>query len=487
MSDGEGSGGEDRARGGERKGSLMSNLSSSSTQCPANESCEAAARSHAPLDSAHTSPAHPAACAASCWPPASPKSAGGKKRFPLPAPSGTAGLEAGGGGHADVTVAPPVAQSGAAAQRNTMPARSLANDLQHALAASARPNSKEGDMQTEDTLQHTTPHYNTRQHTARHCNTRPDSKQGDIQTTGGTQRMLQPPCVPLGAMSPQQPSSGDSESEHVLSQSSTAEDTPRPLLAAASPDKDTERIFAELGVGGVEEGEGTAAQRSATTAEEGEVVSIAKGAVQSWRRYTLPTCSSAVAQQQEEADESVHTAVATRESAVATRVLYQVLPEVLPSIAAGSAAGAATARAAHYNAQHTATARVPPSLATSTHQLGEWQEPTTCCTLGKSPALGKSSTLLPTLKPPQQAAQQLSHAGTGGANTLGKERGAEAKGQTEKIAICERKLHCRQDELGNPTPGKAVAGKKQDFAALMAVRQQKMRDAEEADEGMYFD
>ena len=342
-------------------------------------------------------------------------------------------------------------------------------------------------MQTEDTLQHTTPHYNTRQDTARHCNTLPDSKEGDIQTTGGTQRMLQPPCAPLGAMSPQQPSSGDSESEHVLSQSSTAEDTPRRLLAAASPDKDTQRTSAELGVRGMEEGEVTAAQRSATTAGEGEVVSTAKGAVQSGLRYSLLTCSSAVAQQQEEADESAHTAVATWESAVATRALCQVLPKVLPSTAAGSAAGAATARATHCNTQHTATARVPPIFTTSTHQLGEWQEPTTRCTLGKSPTLGKSSTPLPTLKPPQQAAQQLSHAGTGGANTLGKERGAEAKGQAEKIAISERKLHCTQDELGKPTPGKAAEGKKQDFAALMAARQQKMRDAEEADEGMYFD
>lgn len=50
-----------------------------------------------------------------------------------------------------------------------------------------------------------------------------------------------------------------------------------------------------------------------------------------------------------------------------------------------------------------------------------------------------------------------------------------------------RKLHSRQDDLGKPTPGKVAAPKKQDFAALMAARQQKMREAEESGEGMYFD
>jgi len=56
--------------------------------------------------------------------------------------------------------------------------------------------------------------------------------------------------------------------------------------------------------------------------------------------------------------------------------------------------------------------------------------------------------------------------------------------QPDKTA---RKLHSRQDDLGKPTPGKIAAPKKQDFAALMAARQQKMRDAEESGEGMYFD
>ena len=59
--------------------------------------------------------------------------------------------------------------------------------------------------------------------------------------------------------------------------------------------------------------------------------------------------------------------------------------------------------------------------------------------------------------------------------------------QVNSGPVSERKLHSRQDEKGKPTPGKAAAGKKQDFAALMAARQKKMREAEEADEGMYFD
>lgn len=49
--------------------------------------------------------------------------------------------------------------------------------------------------------------------------------------------------------------------------------------------------------------------------------------------------------------------------------------------------------------------------------------------------------------------------------------------------------HMSQDKDENlkPAPGRVAAPKKQDFAALMAARQKKMREAEEADEGLYFD
>jgi hypothetical protein len=67
-----------------------------------------------------------------------------------------------------------------------------------------------------------------------------------------------------------------------------------------------------------------------------------------------------------------------------------------------------------------------------------------------------------------------------------KEKKDEGSAATEQPGL---KLHTRQDvTTGRPLPkvSPPPAGKKLDFAALMRARQEKQRQAEEADEGMYF-
>ena len=82
------------------------------------------------------------------------------------------------------------------------------------------------------------------------------------------------------------------------------------------------------------------------------------------------------------------------------------------------------------------------------------------------------------------ASRQQAAADAGAVPAGAKEESVKVGGS---LAAGERKLHSRHNGDGTPAPGRFAAPKKQDFAALMAARQKKMREAEEAGAGMYFD
>ena len=250
---------------------------------------------------------------------------------------------------------------------------------------------------------------------------------------------------------PQQPSSGDSDGEHILSQSTTAEDTPRPFLNPA-PTPDTE-----------EDGH-SGANRPA----EIEAISNScggNGLVGGARGYSLPKLSKSAAPAAKQSDalsseqlawqeafrNNVCAAPATR-TASATQVV-QPEPTPLPS----QQAPTTVSQSAAASAPATRTPQPPPTQA---------PEP--------SPAPASAPT------PEKEAPTSRTMV----AKTVAKEE-LPKKENTESNAG-GRVLHSRQDEAGKPIPGRAAAVKKQDFAALMAARQKKMREAEEADEGMYF-
>ena len=76
--------------------------------------------------------------------------------------------------------------------------------------------------------------------------------------------------------------------------------------------------------------------------------------------------------------------------------------------------------------------------------------------------------------------------------TSGKVGAADKRAAKEVLSVRlkgQEEVRKGQDETKSLAPGKAAAGlaKKNDFAAMMAARQQAMREAEEADAGMYFD
>ena len=374
-----------------------SNLSSSST-CPSNA---AMARRSLAIDTTGASAGTNYASCATCWPAAvSPKSARKAKE-------------------------PEVAGAKSTPDAKVKMSPSYQNNASTALGQSPVPSTKSVPEFSID-LQHTSggPQAPSRKETK------------DEQKTAN----LESNCQSLPSLSTtgvlQQPSSGDSEGEQILSQLTTAEDTPRPLAPSCTPNN---------------------GEMNDTDCTGNDVVSKAEHGhpvVGEFNNQVMPAASMS-----------------------ATAVRYALPKLAAPARRPSSGNSRERPGAAAQESQNTAQgSHITPSAP------GPTPAPVPIQQSIQKEAAPNTAPVLQSL--PQQTPKP--------AGNLETSTASRAKDDKEKEVIAPPPVG---KVAQRPIPGKAAEGMKTemkqnmktDFAAMMAARQKKMREAEEADEGMYFD
>ena len=442
-----------------------SSLSSSST-CPAREP---AARNAAAIDTgepAASSFSSAAACAVACWPPVSPSSRNKKN-----SPDSKEGKAWPPGASSPGTRKSPHDEAPAAGAVASQPRASPGRSWQNAAGAV--------DVVAAEVA---------------------TGAEGPVSMMGAGEELVRP-CTSSTVTQSQGPLAGDSDFEQIWSQSTTAEDTPRPHVPTCTPNNgEVEPAAANLT-------HAAALGELACRSESGE-----------GRGYTLPTVSRAF--QAQPSTKPAHLATNTNASASSSAgraggdALAEPATPLLPAATQVTCAEAREQRARkdarddRRSAATAAAAAVAPLLVGKAPE----SEPTTaaparaaksCATLQVS-AVQAESADLPTSNASQAHRTSAPTAVAAAATTAPTQavpvRGAgESKvGAADKPAAKElpsvrlkdlQEGRNGQSETRSLAPGKAAAGlaKKNDFAAMMAARQQKMREAEEADAGMYFD
>jgi hypothetical protein len=262
----------------------------------------------------------------------------------------------------------------------------------------------------------------------------------------------------------QQPSSGDSEGEQILSQSTTAEDTPRPLAPSCTKINcdmnnscTASEVMSKVGDGYRlgEESKNLTTTRSARSADVGGDTADMK--------HTLPKLA-APPRRPSNCDPQERPKAAVQESqttAQDSNITQQ--PALMPK-AAPARANAPTNPFAVTNpfAEHP---EVPHSLP--------------------QPVLAPQPAPVLKLQPQQAPNPTGSDLGIGVVKSAAQDVREDAAKTSSVGKLAQR-----------PVPGKAAEDMKEDlkngmkmkkdFAAMMAARQKKMREAEDADEGMYF-
>ena len=271
------------------------------------------------------------------------------------------------------------------------------------------------------------------------------------------------PLELLATSALQQPSSGDSEGEQVLSQLTTAEDTPRPLALSSTKINcdmnnsctDSE-VVSKVG-SGIRLGEDS--KDLTTMSSRSEDV----GGDTAGMKYTLPK-PAAPPRRPSNCDPRERPKAAVQESKNTAQDSHTTQQPALTPTAAPARANATTNPFAVMNpfAEH-------PEVPSSLPQAVEAPQPAP----------------VSQLKPQQAPNPTGSDLGIGVVKSTAQDVREEAARTSSVGKLAQR-----------PVPGKAAEGMKEDlkngmkmktdFAAMMAARQKKMREAEDADEGMYF-